>query len=822
MKIGMPEAGLIATEKKKRRKRKKPKKTEVQESVERLREEDNSDDEEDEMISYLNISASSITERENHTSSKVALQVHSYESNHLDDPVSQTIALVVQKSNNKYGLDRVTACVNRMWDSGLAYDDVDAVLKELGHEDDKMVDNCSPPLSSPQPKQSNTAAVVEVTSQDMLDEKVLTASKLEVAEHEDSCIQQNGLLEERKPDGEMKFSQAELQVQDEHSITARLETAASHPDIIEALVALEAWCRVVGPDTSSRDFFQCQALEILLHQLVAQPSLMQNLAIKNSLLTLFSHIFPSPHGSTVNSSSLIFALEKFLSQLSHISALKLSANGEPSSIAKRLGNSLRAVHQVFVTNETKGKGAFSGVSIDENIEAAVEQVHSSRKKLGRPVNDIEPSVSNIRDVLEICDATRELLNLKLQKHLERAKETRTDNHRDSTKASFGICGSSSADKHLESSILAASGVSRTEIDNLKAQASSISNYYDRLSAENDAVLAPYRRDYIKCNETLSNLQQNYQYMQLQLKNIENEMNMVRGQLSSIQTDMSKIKLQQESRMNELTASHADVVLAIEKDKQVQGLLNGIRELEKSFDLSIHDIWEAQQNTPRRVDNMNPNEMRSLLEEYVCAELKCSQFLCNRYSLMKQKIFNLEREVAEYTNLGMKNLAADILKSMETLKENAEEDKAALQNVQDSISATISKVKLESGNEESGALSHQCVITLHKVVTCLQSAGIDLNHEMVPFIDISETAAKEDMPETANGGSNANGTTPNSDMINAPLPPRRKKTSKSSSRSSDFAPPPGLDAPSTSAQGSTSPWGGWGTIPKVTDPFKISK
>jgi hypothetical protein len=36
-----------------------------------------------------------------------------------------------------------------------------------------------------------------------------------------------------------------------------------------------------------------------------------------------------------------------------------------------------------------------------------------------------------------------------------------------------------------------------------------------------------------------------------------------------------------------------------------------------------------------------------------AEMKCTEFLCKRNSLMIEKAVLLEREIVEYTNLGMK-------------------------------------------------------------------------------------------------------------------------------------------------------------------------
>ena len=41
------------------------------------------------------------------------------------------------------------------------------------------------------------------------------------------------------------------------------------------------------------------------------------------------------------------------------------------------------------------------------------------------------------------------------------------------------------------------------------------------------------------------------------------------------------------------------------------------------------------------------------ENYVFAEMKCAEFLCKRHSLMIEKSVHLQREIVEYTNLGMK-------------------------------------------------------------------------------------------------------------------------------------------------------------------------
>ena len=137
--------------------------------------------------------------------------------------------------------------------------------------------------------------------------------------------------------------------------------------------------------------------------------------------------------------------------------------------------------------------------------------------------------------------------------------------------------------------------------------------------------------------------------------------MVKNQATSIQTDMSKIKLQQEARMNDLTTSHTDVVRAIEKDKEMQTVLENVRVFENTLDTNTNAIWGTSTedasfptSSSRGQQGLDETaDLETVFDHYVLAEMKCTEFLCKRNSLMIEKTAHLEREIVEYTNLGMK-------------------------------------------------------------------------------------------------------------------------------------------------------------------------
>lgn len=216
-------------------------------------------------------------------------------------------------------------------------------------------------------------------------------------------------------------SHVEDQSQPEYSLSTRLELAASHPDISEALVALETWCRLVGPATASKEFFECQALEILLQNLISSPTLIQNEEVKDVLISLFLHVFPSPSNeeAKVNSSILVSELENFFVHLSQLHSLQISSE-KSSPLANRLSDSLRAVHSVFMSEQDVIQDKGSQHVIDSEIAARKKSMSKLQKQIAGEsgarddIAKVECSGSNIRNILELSDVTQDLLNLQMQ------------------------------------------------------------------------------------------------------------------------------------------------------------------------------------------------------------------------------------------------------------------------------------------------------------------------------------------------------------------------------------------------------------------------
>jgi hypothetical protein len=185
---------------------------------------------------------------------------------------------------------------------------------------------------------------------------------------------------------------------------------------------------------------------------------------------------------------------------------------------------------------------------------------------------------------------------------------------------------------------------------------------------------------------------------------------------------------------------------------------------------------------------------------------------------------------------LQNLATDISKSIDVLKENRQEDLSALAGIQESIYSNMSEMK-----KLNIALSQPTKSFIHKIATSLKGAGVSVHPDIADYLFYQPVIKQHQQHTQAQQPSVKQ---PPVVVVKStecgnqalPLPPRKKKEKEakvaemstppqSTTKSRVVTPPPGLGT-TVQPQQHSSPvatsWGGWGSIPKVTEPFKISK
>lgn len=128
---------------------------------------------------------------------------------------------------------------------------------------------------------------------------------------------------------------------------------------------------------------------------------------------------------------------------------------------------------------------------------------------------------------------------------------------------------------------------------------------------------------------------------------------ISSKTSTIEKYLNELQTQHEKQINSLNSSHGHIVDAIEKDNQLNNLINNLKNLELVMDdvakVGIHTLSTLSQSSNQTV---NTDHLVEIFVTYSKSESKCVEFLSKRIQLMKEKTNYSLREAAEYKNLGM--------------------------------------------------------------------------------------------------------------------------------------------------------------------------
>lgn len=192
---------------------------------------------------------------------------------------------------------------------------------------------------------------------------------------------------------------------------------------------------------------------------------------------------------------------------------------------------------------------------------------------------------------------------------------------------------------------------------MKTQSSSSRGFYDRILSDHEAKVAPYRAKLEKSSQTWTALQQQQAYLQQQLKAVEAEMAAEQSRTAALQSALATLQTDHEKQIGALNSSQSHVLDALEKDKQMRGLIDTVRAMESVVDdvvlIGLRSVGTRSDGVlSSRLPSVPSESLIASFLAYAASEAACVDILAKRVCLMKEKSVHLHREVAEYKNLGM--------------------------------------------------------------------------------------------------------------------------------------------------------------------------
>jgi hypothetical protein len=198
------------------------------------------------------------------------------------------------------------------------------------------------------------------------------------------------------------------------TLPARLDLAASHPNLVEALSALCSWASVVktqqppakaassqGEGDSIAAFFDSSALEILLRAMFSDLSLISHADVRTAFVTLLQHVLElSAEESTAAAKAVLSSLDEIVDVINRDLAQSLRASSTAVSLAgltgihppvtlgtgvvgalsSRVGQSIRKLRTLTASTTGGSKSAVGG-SIQETLQNADKEVNSLNKAI---------------------------------------------------------------------------------------------------------------------------------------------------------------------------------------------------------------------------------------------------------------------------------------------------------------------------------------------------------------------------------------------------------------------------------------------------------
>eukprot|EP01041_Mallomonas_annulata_P002989 gene2989-5862_t len=739
----VPSSNNIVKKKRKKNKKKKP--------TSRQQTNDDDDDDEDDEFEIDEISASLDNSYENN----VIVENNTYGN----DPIISTIEEVLRKSH--FERSKVHACVTQMWDAGLKYDDPDCVIEHLTiqeeseskyasqmeqfigstaslvikdmpstttttttqqikshpiipvgtisssissytHINEPRVAAAVDPVVAIPLNKHNTSAVVSKASEHKVASSSTSSHQISHAVHSSSSSSHetnnvNNHFQETSP------SPSTTQIPSTSSVSAslasRLETAASHENLSEALTALCTWASIAGSTAALQDFFQGRALEIILNRVLSDRSDVLQSDIRTGLSTLLQHVLQLPTSSSTNAviTAVIASLESLIMQVqSSRPALQGVQSSRPAlqggehmhsflteSLAHRIGMTIRKLHVVMSSIYGGGKESVNATL--SRLDNALVEISTA---IDRHADECALSLSSQQQqqqpvVLDLKNAfiQRELLHERLQLELEAAEALREAALLPRTTAATlatppRLGGTIEDDVALESALFADAGESRGSIDSKKSQAQAARSYVDHVIQEHTSIMTSLREDIRGCINHINELQVHYDDLASQMQRIEREMTIANNRRASIQNRIVEEQNRYDTRISSLDGAQHGVISALRVEDSSHALLARVKDLENSLTAVVSSaqrpVAPPAEEYPVRVAAAS-----EALGSYVESEARCISVLARRVSLVENRLLLLRREVEEYRALDMQNLGAEIEGTIIKLSENAAEDMHAL-------------------------------------------------------------------------------------------------------------------------------------------------
>lgn len=692
-----------------------------QQSIESSHESDESEDETIDWIANKKVASKSLSNQmANGNTNDNLSKILSSTSDILiesQQAISTPIDLIVCEVQRKCPhMDRVkiSSCVQRMWDTGMAYDKVDSILAELSKEK-------YPSKGEAESKESSVESSVEPPK----------------AIHKPPPLTAGAPV--APGTGSVSGSPSKL------PLSSRLELVASYPNLSDAVAALCSWASLMqqqGPGLSARvgeEFFACRAPEILLHSLLRAPGLAADPGIRTGLAALLTQVLPLPVPTVQVVQDICDIVSKF-------SLLPDSAGDGDSRVQTLVSAKIVQYLRAF---RLQTAACITAPPVLSPAPACVDHT-GAILALDRDLLQVQACIA---EVLAVPSAQPQTLDLRTQLALRESYRDKLSLHfqifdvlKEAYAQASAGAGAASAMNTItpvyQPSTSAATPMPIVPVP-LAAEDPDLQALFEYYRPSPSAVPSGLAQALAACTEQLQELSTKEATLQAELQ-------AVHAQQQQAEARRQQIQLQTQASSN-ANATAAATALA-----GVLGSLDAFRAaLSPALSPSQSPAPVPVASSPGSVDSESETQLRELraelpkrikqsslaLLEYVTTERKCISVISHRVQTSRAPLLLLQRECEAYKQLNMKHMIVDSEAAIGRMTSDLDEDMKSLEFLQHDIVTELVSFASKLSICVPGASEVSLPIAeLKEVAELLRRAGVKASLDILAFTSSTSTSS----------------------------------------------------------------------------------
>ncbi|DBA01194.1 TPA: hypothetical protein N0F65_002329 [Lagenidium giganteum] len=434
----------------------------------------------------------------------------------------------------------------------------------------------------------------------------------------------------------------------------RLEVAASHQDVHAALVGLVGWSRLYAKTDTILAFFQCNALEMLLENLLRSRGVTD--AVYDNLNALLLNCLQVERSGKPSSSSREIAATVVATVRGLIGKIR-SAREEVVD----LGKVAQHLSKLVLTYRLSLTGVGVGSSLSKDVMRIESELPSAAKRDGKTQGQA------IRDSFLRRDIRSDALTLyseRLKKMHLLVQESTPSAAKEPTSSSNLACS------------FAPDGDSAVEID--ESQLEEIKKHVSEMNEEKATAIAPLQQKKSESLAKMAALKEEREALEARLKAINGEIQHALTEQRSIDDEIEGIEKEFSEKSSQFDNDHQHIIEYCQR----KGKREEIAAEVLLFEESVRKISLAHSEVQTLKDKM-VTCLRQHLEgmlRYFASELPCVKFMKNRVEETQNKMKSLMVEAETYKVLGVGAVAKEIVANTNELQSLLEEDMQCLKTL----------------------------------------------------------------------------------------------------------------------------------------------